>query len=376
MRFAMLTQIAPFECNIAYTEAVIRHSALLYRNRKSKDGKFMEEIEIIEEIAKKVLQENPNKVVRYLLLRDVVREPIESQKLIEAELALSDSLCIKELEKEQRDDGSWGAFHSRSVKGKEKIPSTEVGVERALTLGLDSSHPILRRAGDYIINILEGRIPFPDYHEKNDRWKTGMNLFLCSTLSLIHPEHPILDATRKLWLQIAQRTFSFGSYNENDEIAAHKELTGATVKDSYLVLNSRYHVILLGSEERYLPKTLENLYIKWIWNLKEGIGYLEIPLFKIPPIDKPGLLDRWFVSHELLSRFYPRIWSNLVHNDIKWLWNNQNKELFWNFGSRASTQHYFPLSDSWRYKNNKQFDWTARVLILLRRYYDAIEDNN
>jgi len=355
-------------------EQVVRHFALLHYDRRSKDGKFMEEIEIIEEIAKKVLQENPNKVVRYLLLRDVLREPTESQKLIEAKLALSDSLCIKELEREQRYDGSWGAFHSRSVKEKGKIPSTEVGIERALTLGLDYSHPILRRAGDYIINILEGEIPFPDYHEKNDRWKIGMNLFLCSTLSLIYPKHYILDSTRKLWLQIVKRTFNSGSYNENDEITAHKELTGATVKDSYLILNSRYHLILLGSKEGCLPEPLENLYIKWIYNLKEGIGYLEIPLFKIPPIDKPGFLDRWFVSHELLSRFYPRIWCNLVHKDIKWLWNNQNEELFWNFGSQAST-HYFPLSDSWRYKDNKQFDWTVRVLILLRSYYDAIKDN-
>jgi hypothetical protein len=70
-----------------------------------------------------------------------------------------------------------------------------------------------------------------------------MRLFLTSTLSLICPEHPALEANRALWLEIARRSFRSGKYNAQDEIDAHKELTGATVKDSYVVLNNRYQLI-------------------------------------------------------------------------------------------------------------------------------------
>ncbi|MEW5721380.1 MAG: hypothetical protein AB1817_22325, partial [Chloroflexota bacterium] len=207
----------------------------------------------LEKIATSVLAQNPSPVVRYRLLRDVLRRPRGNSELEQARANLDASRCVCELADEQRDDGGWNAFHSRGTKLKQKIASTEVGVERALALGLDASHPILQKARAYIVNVMTGAIRFPDYHEKNDRWETGMRLFLASTLSLIQPDHPLLDADRKLWRAIAARTFQSGKYRAEDEIRAHAELTGATVKDSYLVLNNRYALNLLGSLPGLLP---------------------------------------------------------------------------------------------------------------------------
>jgi hypothetical protein len=79
--------------------------------------------------------------------------------------------------------------------------------------------------------------------EKNDRWATGVRLFLASTLSLILPAYPVLDDDRALWLEIVRHTFQSGVYCEDDEIKAHAELTGATVRGSYLVLRGKYQVI-------------------------------------------------------------------------------------------------------------------------------------
>ena len=99
------------------------------------------------------------------------------------------SRCIRELADEQWEDGGWGRLvHSRNTKLKQKIASTEVGVERALALGLDATHPISRTR--YLLAILQGKLAFPDYHEKNDRWQTGMRLLLTSTLSFIPAGHP------------------------------------------------------------------------------------------------------------------------------------------------------------------------------------------
>lgn len=336
----------------------------------------MKGIQAIKEIGNKILMMNPDQVVRFLLLRDVIKVSVEERRFNDAKKALNDSFPVKELEKEQWSDGSWGAFHSRNTKRKQKIPTTEIGVERALNLGLDLSHPILQRAESYIVGILEGRIPFPDSYEKNDRWNLGMNLFLCSTLSLLNHDHPLLDKWRKLWLEILKRTFRSGSYNEDDEIKAHNELTGATVKGSYLVLNSRYHLILLGSKRGFLSEHLENLFIQWIWNLKKGIGYIEVPLSTTPPLDKPSLIERWFKSHELVSLFYPKTWSRLISSHINWIWENSLEDSFWDFGPRIARSYYFPLSNNWQIRRNRKIDWTTRVLILLRRYYDATEDDH
>jgi hypothetical protein len=327
-------------------------------------------IEKIEDKACQILERSPGAVVHFRLLRDVLRQS-SGDTLQKAKEHLKNSINIQALANEQREDGGWGPFHSRGTKLKQKIPSTEVGVERALSLGLDSSHLVLKKAAKYILNIMEGTIAFPDYHEKNDRWETGMRLFLASTLSLIQPVHPILEKDRELWHIIAQRTFQSGKYDAEHEIRAHTELTGATVKDSYLVLNNRYQLNLLGSIPGLLSKELETALLQWLWERPDGIGYLEIPLNRKPP-RKPGQFDRWLASLELMARSFPS-WVSFAQESIEWLWEQQNDQGFWDFGKRPSSISNLPLSDSWRNKKYRIFDWTTRVLILLRKYSDEAQ---
>lgn len=327
-------------------------------------------IEKIVSISKQILEQSPSVVVRYRLLRDVHRKPSEDIELQQACEHLKDSQQIQELAREQWQDGGWGAFHSRSTKRKQKIPSTEIGVERALALGLDASHPVLTKAAEYILKIMEGEITFPDYHEKNNRWATGMRLFLASTLSLVQPNHSVLERDRKLWHEIANETFQSGKYDEESEIRAHAKLTGATVKDSYLVLNNRYQLNILGSIPGMLSIELEEAILRWLWNRSDGIGYLGIPLHCEPP-EKPGQIDRWLASLEIMARAFPS-WVNFAQSSIEWLWECQNDQGYWDFGPRPSSISNLPLSDNWRRKSDREFDWTTRVLILLRKYSDGV----
>jgi hypothetical protein len=326
-------------------------------------------ITIIEDTAARILGHDPDPVVRYRLLRDVLRLPPGSPELQKARDDLKQSQCIRELADEQWADGGWGAFHSRSTRLKQKIASTEVGVERALALGLDASHPVLHNASTYILNIMQGAIDFPDYPEKNDRWKTGERLFLASTLSLIYPEHPLLNSDRELWLEIARRTFQSGEYSENDEMDAHAELTGATVKDSYLVLNSRYQLNILGSIPGTISRELEEALLRWIWKKPYGIGYLTVSLNREPP-KKVGELDRWLASLEMLARLFPT-WVHFAQSPIDWIWQQRNEQGYWDFGPRPSSIAFLPLSDNWRERQNRLYDWTTRILILLRKYYEG-----
>jgi hypothetical protein len=328
-------------------------------------------IDNIETTATKILDQAPGVVVRYRLLWDVLKRGADCPELRQAKDDLQHSLHIQELNREQWKDGGWGAFHSRSTRLKQKIPSTEVGVERALSLGLDASHPILQKASAYIVGIMQGDIAFPDHHEKNDRWPTGMRLFLASTFSLIHPDHSVLNDDRELWHEIAKRTFQSGKYSEQDEINAHAELTGATVKDSYLVLNSRYQLNILGSTPGMLSEGLETALLQWLWERPDGIGYLEIPLNQSPP-KKSGPFDRWLTSLEMLARLFPA-WVHFAQSTIEWLEKQRDERGYWDFGPRPSSMSFLPLSDNWRDRQNRPFDWTARVLILLRKYYDGKE---
>lgn len=325
-------------------------------------------IERIEATAHKILNEEPEPVVRFRLLRDVLRTPTEEPDLQAAQEALKDSQQLKTLAKEQSRNGSWGRFHTADSQSTKKISITEVGVARAIALGLDASHPVLKKAADYILQVMEGEKAFPDPAEENDHWELGARLFLASTLALIYPRHPALVPERALWQAIATRTFQRGGYDEKTEIKAHKALTGASVEGSYLRLNGKYQVALLGSGPGGLAPRLESAWLNWLWNLEEGIGYLGIPLSGKPPTE-PGAVDRWLESLELLANAFPS-WLEHAKPTIDWLWKQQDSDGNWDFGPRPASITNLPLSDSWRRRVNRPFDWSTRVLILLRKACD------
>lgn len=326
----------------------------------------MNKLGLIEDLACRVLRDDCDPVVRFRLLRDVLKMPCDSNEFVDARREMLKSRWVVELESEQREGGGWGRFHS-TMKSKGKIVTTEAAVERGLALGLEASDPVFCDAIGYLSRLLEGAVDFPDPPERNNRWSTGTQLFVASTLARICPTLPILDKPWKLWAEIAERTFSSGRYDAEAEIRAHRMLTGASVRDSYLVINGRYQLALLGSRANGLPKSLERALVDWVWHKEDGVGYLEIPLSELPQRFTVGMLDRLFTSLELLSLFPS--WRKAASNVIDWLWTNRNDEGFWDLGPRASMSVYFPLSENWRMRKRRQHDWSTRVLTLLRKYY-------
>ncbi|KPJ62850.1 hypothetical protein AMK68_04450 [candidate division KD3-62 bacterium DG_56] len=126
----------------------------------------------IEELGTRILGEQPDPVVRFRVLRDVLQKPSRDPELASARGQVTESHWVAELREEQRPDGSWGRFHSADTRAKRRIPTTEAGVPRALALGLNGSHPVLAAAAKYVADVLTGARDFPDPAEKNERWRT------------------------------------------------------------------------------------------------------------------------------------------------------------------------------------------------------------
>lgn len=319
----------------------------------------------ISKIASRILKSNPDPVVGLRIQRDVLHVP--AAQLSVDKNKLDHNPWVKQLSKEQRPDGSWGRFHSRDSRSKQRIITTEFGVARGLALGLDASHPTFCRVVDYLAELLIGDIEFPDRAERNDRWPLGVQLFTAATLAQLKPNQPFLDAAWDLWVEIATRTFVDGRYDSEAEIQAHHELTGASVKDSYLLLNNKYTLRLLSARWGELPENLGVQLLRWVWELPQGVRYMGVPAAKFPVDAHPSGIDRWFDTHELLSCF--PIWRDSADGVIDWLWSQRGKDGLWDFGPRVQSSHYFPLSASWRSSLNRKFDWTTRVLVLLSDFY-------
>jgi hypothetical protein len=265
---------------------------------------------------------------------------------------------------------------------KQKIARTEDGVSRGLALGLDICHPILRKAASYIISILDGRLKWRDRREVSwgqGWWDSAVQLISAASLAQIQPNLKILDAPWGLWYSIVHRAFPSGIYDREQEIHAHLEFRGIKDLSEYarksirrrgaLGSFSKYHVALLGSRSERLPHQLEKAYLATIWN--QGISYLGVPLAMSPVqllMKTPSHFDAWLSSIELLTPFTS--WRDLARDSVGWLLEQRNEKGLWDFGPRSSRSTYFPLSESWRKKRDREFDWTTRVLVLFRKYCD------
>jgi len=213
--------------------------------------------------------------------------------------------------------------------------------------------------------LLEGQIEFPDPPEKNNRWETGTRLLVASTLARIQPDHPALNESLELWSAIAEKTFASGAYDPEAEIEAHRQLTGATVKNSYLRLNGKYQLILLGARPDILSHKTETSLVSWLRHRKEGIGYMEMPLSQPNLHFTPSQMERWFSSVEIISRF--SAWRGWASEIEMWMWKDHNREDVWDFGPKASHTTFLPLSESWQTKSFRMMDWKTRTLLLLEK---------
>jgi hypothetical protein len=145
----------------------------------------------------------------------------------------------------------------------------------------------------------------------------------------------------------------------------HRELTGASVRNSYLALNGKYQLILLSARPGTITTELESALLHWIWHKYDGIGYVGINLAMPPQQLTLDQMHRWLLSLELLTRFPG--WRPFAGEAVEWLWQQQDEAGYWDFGRVPATVQ---LSENQRKKLARRVDWTIRVLILLRKFYN------
>ena len=316
-------------------------------------------------IARDLLTEDPAPAVRVHLYREVLGLDETDAALVKAKEALHASPGVQELAREQWPDGSWGRLHSRDSAAKQKILTTEMGVGRALALGLTADHAVLQKAANRLKAILSGETVPRDRAERNPRWPVGVQLFAAATLAMIQPAAPEVDDPFTLWIELAQRAFASGAYSSEAEDRAHQALTGAPVRESYLTLNNRYTLTLLSARPEALPAGLEAKLVHWLWGLPQGMKYLPAALRRPPELHRPGAVEPWFAAQEVMSRFPS--WGEISSNIRTWLWELRDAKGGWDFGKRGSTSVVLPLAEHWRRPCTKRQDWTARMIMLLYR---------
>ncbi len=312
----------------------------------------------IETLAQRLLEGRPNPVVRYRILRDVLRVPGSSTDLKAAKARMLAHPWAAELASGQHADGTWGRFHSMDSTLKSRFPTTETAIRRALALGLDKDTPPLKKAAGFMEKVLDGKAAWSDRVEKSEGWPIGVEAITAGTLAQVDSLHSSIRPAWEYWVEIAERSFPTGEYNPSAEWKAHKGLRGMGIH----YLRSRYVVTLLGARSAHLPAALDRRIVNWIWKDPQVIGYLGADMQH----PRPFRIFNWLESLEILSRF--QCWHAVAAGVLEWLWGQRNADGLWNFGAKVSKSYYFPLSDDWRKAGNRSVDHSTRVLVLLRQF--------
>ena len=112
--------------------------------------------------------------VRYNILYTLLDVPYEDERLTKLRKEFLKSDIIEELYACQEANGGWGLLRSKDYSVKAKIPTSGVGIERCLYLGLTlEDRDLLFMAREYLLSFLEGNPPEPVF-ETNERavWKS------------------------------------------------------------------------------------------------------------------------------------------------------------------------------------------------------------
>jgi len=312
--------------------------------------------------ANAVLGTRPDPVVELRVRRDVLGSLERSAEIKKLKVQIDETEWVKSLADEQRPDGSWGRLHSEDTSQRQRHPTTEFAVRRAVALGLTNEHPVLCLARDHLANVItSGNCADPP--EKNDRWPTGVRLFAASTLSRYDADHAAVVSYWHLWCEIAELAFATGSYDPDREAAAHHELTGASVRDSYLRLDNRYALELLTSRGHVDAKVGRGL-AAWLLGSREGIRYLSVPLLR-PLFGSPSGTDRWLTSLDIILGL--PLTAEQLQCLLTPLIGQRGDDGLWDLGLRPVRSEALPLSDNWRSRRKRTADWSTRVLLTLAK---------
>lgn len=261
-------------------------------------------------------------------------------------------------------EGNWGNFHTLSVPVKGKALTTEQAIRRLYILGYTKDDAVIAKVIKQMEESVKGERKIDDYFEKKHDWLFFEKLMLASWIRRFDPLNVYALEIAKEWGIIAEKAFASGKYNEVDDVKAFTEWKGRKPKSGFETgFGMLYHAVLLKD---ILPEETEKAFIDYYLERPEGMGYIyNNKLSVLPENFESREASCYLAAIEVLAEYKCAKEKLAFVKD--WLYKNMDENGQWDFGSKANDKVYFPLSDSWRDKENRKKDSTERVMKLLSK---------
>lgn len=327
---------------------------------------------IIENTANQLFDFCDYPAVKYCLCKKILRLKNHREQIAQLYPLFISSDIVNEMYETQDKYGGWGKLQSKDYTVKAKIPTSAVGINRCLYIGLEySDREILENAYSYLEEFLTGKSREKLYN-KNERaipWETAT---ICTLIESIKPYNELCDDTFAKWMYIAARAYHTGEYSyESDRAAQHDVFL--TREDRLVPMQSD----LLHTRRDELPESIENAMLHHLGGHANEHGHFwsECPA-KLPKEFVNNKTRRYFMSFNYISAFHGS--SIYLADTVDWLIDCRNEDGLWDFGSQIKDPWgyfgYFSLTRN--YKINRIVDCTMEILSFLRRYSDNNTDKS
>ena len=320
----------------------------------------------LEVHAKALLEFCQYPAVKYKVKFSILNVPYEDGELSLLRKDFLKSDIVEEMYQTQDSHGGWGLFQSKDYSVKAKIPTSSVGIERCLYIGLTvEDRDILFMAEEYLKELLLGT-SHEKIREKNERAVPWHRARVCNLLEAITPNSPICDETWRQWLFIAGRAYEDGEYSyERDKAAQHEVFL---TRESRLV-PMQSELLLKRREE--IKVSLEEAMLRHLGGHACENGYFWDKTPKsLPEQFRYDKTRRWFKTFNYINQF--RGSAIYLKGAVDWIMENAREDGLWDWGTQFKDPwgYFGYFSCNRNYKHNRVVDCTIEILDFLKCYID------
>jgi hypothetical protein len=264
----------------------------------------------------------------------------------------------------QKDDGSWGYFHSLAMPTSGQALTTEQAINRLRRLGYTKEDAVIQKALAYMHDCLARQKETPDYREKRMDWDVFTDLMLASWIRKFISDDSLANDVATKWKTVANAAFQTGSYDPDAYINTFYEIMKpkyGTVKRHKEILRPEYYypVSVLAGE---IDERIEQAYFDYTINSKTGYYYTyQGAVSQLPEDFHSKEASRYLAAVELYCEYPNRYCKDKLKFVVDWLHANQSANGKWDMGAAVKDGTYFPLSDSWRSAEHREEDCTYRI---------------
>lgn len=306
--------------------------------------------------------------VQYKVKFSILDVPYEDKELSLLRKEFLKSDIVEEMYQTQDEYGGWGHFQSKDYSVKAKIPTSSVGIERCLYIGLTvEDRDILFMAEEYLKELLLGT-SHEKLWEKNERALPWQRASVCNLLEAVAPYSSLCDETWHQWLFIAGRAYEDGEYSyEKDKAAQHEVFL---TRESRLV-PMQSELLLKRREE--LSISLEDAMLRHLGGSASENGHFwDKTPHRLPENFVYNKTRRWFKTFNYINQF--RGSACYLQNAVEWIMENVREDGVWDWGTQVKDPwgYFGYFSCNKNYKYNRVVDCTIEILDFLKHY---IENN-